>query len=222
MIKGLENEEGFSEKSFHGGDRGDVSPRASPMTRYTERTLSGPSSTDWGRGTSERTKLHQVIGETPELAQGYFVYDSKKSGSTDRVPSAFGRAHPFDVPGDRANFVACHSVLLESSCAESRNPGDVLLNSTFRMSRCGRAARHIQQQIIDKKIKFYVMTVQVAQATAWARASIRSCRHASSQSRGSPPRAAIAAIKNSIKKSTKKGTNRPAELRRVDQTLRTS
>jgi len=55
-------------------------------------------------------KFHQIIGEgTENFAQGYFVYDSKKSGSMTVSHLRFG---PEPIRSTylitRANFVACH------------------------------------------------------------------------------------------------------------------
>ena len=46
----------------------------------------------------------KIIGEGTDLfAQGYFVYDSKKSGSVTVSHLRFGpRAHPLDLPHRRA------------------------------------------------------------------------------------------------------------------------
>jgi len=52
----------------------------------------------------------KIIGEeTDNYAQGYFVYDSKKSGSLTTSHLRFGR-DPIKAPYliQRANFVACH------------------------------------------------------------------------------------------------------------------
>ena len=52
----------------------------------------------------------KIIGEdTDNYAQGYFVYDSKKSGSMTISHLRFGpQADPLHLPDHRANFVACH------------------------------------------------------------------------------------------------------------------
>jgi pyruvate-ferredoxin/flavodoxin oxidoreductase len=53
----------------------------------------------------------KIIGEKTDLyAQGYFVYDSMKSGAfTVVAPAHEPAAHPVGVPlVDRAGFVACH------------------------------------------------------------------------------------------------------------------
>ena len=78
----------------------------------------------------------KIIGESPDLlAQGYFVYDSKKSGATTVSHLRFG---PEPIRStyliDGADFVACHQFgLLEKVAVLDRaRPGATfLLNSPF-------------------------------------------------------------------------------------------
>jgi pyruvate-ferredoxin/flavodoxin oxidoreductase len=128
---------------------------------------------------------------------------------------------------DRANFVACHQwfFLEKFDVLKAAIPGATfLLNSTFPHEQVwDELPRHIQQQIIDKKIKFYVIDgYKVAQATgmgARVNTIMQTCFFAIS---GVLPReAAIAAIKNSIKKTYgKKGDQIVQQnFAAVDQTL---
>jgi len=68
----------------------------------------------WGLGSDGTVGANKnsikIIGEgTNNYAQGYFVYDSKKSGSVTTSHLRFG-PHPIQAPYliDQANFVACH------------------------------------------------------------------------------------------------------------------
>jgi pyruvate-ferredoxin/flavodoxin oxidoreductase len=171
----------------------------------------------------------KIIGEdTGNYAQGYFVYDSKKSGSTTTSHLRFGpRPIHSTYLVDRANFVACHQwfFLEKFDVLKAAIPGATfLLNSTFPHEQVwDELPRHIQQQIIDKKIKFYVIDgYKVAQATgmgARVNTIMQTCFFAIS---GVLPReAAIAAIKNSIKKTYgKKGDQIVQQnFAAVDQTL---
>jgi pyruvate-ferredoxin/flavodoxin oxidoreductase len=128
---------------------------------------------------------------------------------------------------DRANFVACHQwfFLEKFDVLKAAIPGATfLLNSTFPHEQVwDKLPQHIQQQIIDKKIKFYVIDgYKVAQATgmgARVNTIMQTCFFAIS---GVLPReAAIAAIKNSIKKTYgKKGDQIVQQnFAAVDQTL---
>jgi len=73
----------------------------------------------------------KIIGEeTPNFAQGYFVYDSKKSGSTTTSHLRFG-PRPLHAPYliDKANFIACHQwfFLEKYDVLESAMPGSTFL-----------------------------------------------------------------------------------------------
>src|SRR5512138_1286345 len=105
----------------------------------------------------------KIIGEeTDNFAQGYFVYDSKKSGSITTSHLRFG---PKPIHSSylitKANFVACHQfVFLEKlDMLKAAEPGATfLLNSPFGPTEVwDKLPRKVQQQIIDKKLKFYVI-----------------------------------------------------------------
>ena len=80
----------------------------------------------------------KIIGEDTDYhAQGYFVYDSKKSGTADGFPPALRQAaHPLALSGGAArNFVACHQpVFLERyDVLRYIAPGGTfLLNTAYR------------------------------------------------------------------------------------------
>ncbi len=105
----------------------------------------------------------KIIGEnTDNYAQGYFVYDSKKSGAMTVSHLRFG---PQEIKSSylvsKANFVACHQwIFLErydmlSSLVEG---GVFLLNSPFGNDEVwDHLPREVQQQLIAKKAKFYVI-----------------------------------------------------------------
>jgi len=105
----------------------------------------------------------KIIGEnTPMYAQGYFVYDSKKAGS---VTVSHLRFSPREITStylvDRANFVACHQFqfLDRIDVLKSAEPGATfLLNSPYGADQVWEhLPREMQQQIIEKKLKFYVV-----------------------------------------------------------------
>ena len=171
----------------------------------------------------------KIIGEdTNFYAQGYFVYDSKKSGSTTTSHLRFGpRAIHSTYLVDAANFVACHQwfFLEKYDVLKNAVPGATfLLNSLFGPDEVwDHLPRHIQKQLIEKKIRFYVIDgYKVAQQTgmgARVNTIMQTCFFAIS---GVLPREqAIAAIKNSIKKTYgKKGDQIVQQnFAAVDQTL---
>ena len=105
----------------------------------------------------------KIIGEeTDNYAQGYFVYDSKKAGAVTVSHLRFG---PRPIKSiyliDSANFVACHqSVFLEKyDMLKLAKDGAVfLLNTPYGKDEVWeKLPRKVQQQIIDKKIEFYVI-----------------------------------------------------------------
>jgi pyruvate-ferredoxin/flavodoxin oxidoreductase len=151
----------------------------------------------------------KIIGEdTPNSAQGYFVYDSKKSGSTTTSHLRFGpRPIHSTYLVDRASFIACHQwfFLEKFDVLKAAVPGATfLLNAIYGPGEVwDKLPRHIQEQIIEKKIKFYVIDgYKVAQDTGMGsrvNTIMQTCFFAIS---GVLPRGqAIEAIKNSIKKT---------------------
>ena len=105
----------------------------------------------------------KIVGQETDLfAQGYFVYDSKKSGaitishlrtSTRPIRSAYLVS--------RANFVACHQFefvdkidVLEHAAPDAT----FLLNAPFAADEVwGHLPRELQEQIIEKKIRFFAI-----------------------------------------------------------------
>ncbi|MEK6651252.1 MAG: pyruvate:ferredoxin (flavodoxin) oxidoreductase, partial [Bacteroidota bacterium] len=171
----------------------------------------------------------KIIGEeTSFFAQGYFVYDSKKSGSTTTSHLRFGprQLHsPYLV--DRANFIACHQwfFLERYDVLESAAPGSVfLLNSMFGPDQVWpHLPRITQEAIIAKKIKFYVIDATKVAGTSGMGGRIntimQTCFFAIS---GVLPKdEAIAAIKNSIKKTYGRKGEQVVQknFEAVDQTL---
>lgn len=171
----------------------------------------------------------KIIGEDTDFyAQGYFVYDSKKSGSTTISHLRFG---PRPIRSiylvESANFVACHQwfFLEKFDVLKYAAPGGTfLLNSMYGPKEVwDKLPRHIQQQIIDKKLKLFVIDgYKVATQTGMGsrvNTIMQTCFFAIS---GVLPREdAIAAIKKSIKKTYgKKGEEVVKKnFAAVDQTL---
>ncbi|HSP06102.1 MAG TPA: pyruvate:ferredoxin (flavodoxin) oxidoreductase, partial [Acidobacteriota bacterium] len=148
----------------------------------------------------------KIIGEdTDNYAQGYFVYDSKKAGSVTVSHLRFG---PKPLHSSylirEASFVACHQFpfLERINVLDVAAPGAVfLLNSTYGPDEVwDHLPRTVQKQILDKKLKFYVIDgYSVARETGMdtrINTILQTCFFAIS---GILPRdQAIAAIKHSI------------------------
>jgi pyruvate-ferredoxin/flavodoxin oxidoreductase len=105
----------------------------------------------------------KIIGDnTPNFAQGYFVYDSKKSGSMTTSHLRFG---PNPIRSSylitRASFVACHnfSFLEKMNVIEAAMPGAVfLLNSPFSAAEVwDHLPKTTQDEMLSKKVEFYVI-----------------------------------------------------------------
>jgi pyruvate-ferredoxin/flavodoxin oxidoreductase len=105
----------------------------------------------------------KIIGEdTPNYAQGYFFYDSKKSGTLTTSHLRFGpRPIRSSYLVDRASFVACHQfVFLDKyEMLEQAAPGATfLLNAAYPADQVwDKLPREVQQQILEKKLKFFVI-----------------------------------------------------------------
>ncbi|MBW8035851.1 MAG: pyruvate:ferredoxin (flavodoxin) oxidoreductase [Planctomycetes bacterium] len=105
----------------------------------------------------------KIIGElTDNYAQGYFVYDSKKAGAVTVSHLRFGKDRiqsPYLI--EKADFVACHNPsFLEKydMLSKAKEGGTFLLTSSHGADEVWDTLPvEVQQQIIDKKLKFYVI-----------------------------------------------------------------
>ena len=176
----------------------------------------------------------KIIGEyTPWYSQGYFVYDSRKAGS---VTTSHVRFSPRPIIGSylvhRANFVACHQFhfLERLDMLSMAEPGATfLLNSPYGPDEVwDHLPAEAQSQIIEKKLKFYVVNgygvardtemgvrINTIMQTAFFKLATRLHKML-------PPETAIAHIKEMIKKTYgKKGGGKIVEQNNaaVDGTL---
>ncbi len=121
----------------------------------------------WGLGSdgtvgANKNSIKIIAEETDNYAVGYFVYDSKKAGARTISHLRFG---PKPIRGtyliSKANFVAVHqfSFLEQVDTLEMADEGAVfLLNSTYGPDEVwDHIPREVQQQILEKKLKFYVI-----------------------------------------------------------------
>jgi pyruvate-ferredoxin/flavodoxin oxidoreductase len=154
----------------------------------------------------------KIIGEeTDNHAQGYFVYDSKKSGSVTVSHLRFGpRPIRSSYLIDRANFVACHQFqFLEwLDVLQAAEPGATfLLNSPNRADEVwDQLPRDMQEGILRKRLRFFVIDgYRVAREAGMGErinTVMQTCFFAIS---GVLPRdEAIAAIKHAIAKTYRK------------------
>jgi pyruvate-ferredoxin/flavodoxin oxidoreductase len=169
----------------------------------------------WGLGADGTVGANKnsikIIGEeTPNDAQGYFVYDSKKSGSFTVSHLRFGprpiRA-PYLIRDGQAHFLACHqfSFLERVDVLRYARPGGVfLLNSPYGPDEVWtKLPAEVRAEIRGKNLRFWVIdATSVANATGMRgriNTVMQTCFFAIS---GVLPRdEAIAEIKRSIKKT---------------------
>ena len=105
----------------------------------------------------------KIIGEgTDNFAQGYFVYDSRKAGSVTVSHLRFGKDEihsPYLI--SKADFVACHQFPFMERIdilKYATEGGTFLLNSPYPAEETwDNLPGKVQQEIIDKKLKFYVI-----------------------------------------------------------------
>lgn len=171
----------------------------------------------------------KIIGDdTDHYAQGYFVYDSKKSGSMTISHLRFGE-HPIrsNYLITRANFIAVHNyqfIERYDILADAVDEGVFLINSPYSVEEIWDELPHIaQQRIIEKRLKFYTIDAySVAREvgmTGRINTIMQVCFFAIS---GVLPREeAIESIKRTIRKTyAKKGEKVvQSNLNAVDKTL---
>jgi pyruvate-ferredoxin/flavodoxin oxidoreductase len=111
---------------------------------------------------ANKNSIKIIAEETDNYGQGYFVYDSKKAGAVTVSHLRFGpkpiRSHYLIR---RANFVACHQYGFTDryDMLDYAAPGATfLLNAPFGPDEVwAQLPREVQQQILEKKLKFYVI-----------------------------------------------------------------
>jgi pyruvate-ferredoxin/flavodoxin oxidoreductase len=151
----------------------------------------------------------KIIGEDTDLyAQGYFVYDSKKSGAVTISHLRFG-PHPIHSPFliKRADFVACHQwPFLEryNVVDYAKDGATLLLNSSYGPDDVwNHFSLEVQREIIAKKLKCHVIDAySVAKATGMGgriNTIMQTCFFAISNVL--PREEAIAQIKKAIRKT---------------------
>ncbi len=171
----------------------------------------------------------KIIGEdTDNYAQGYFVYDSKKSGSVTVSHLRFG---PEPIHStyliSRANFVACHQweFVDKFDILETAQPGaTLLLNSPYSPADTwARLPQPLKDGIITKRLKPYTINAYKVARAAGMGSHINTVMQVCffALSGVLPKEDAIAQIKHTIRKTYgKKGEEIvQMNINAVDQTL---
>jgi pyruvate-ferredoxin/flavodoxin oxidoreductase len=148
-----------------------------------------------------------IAEQAGRYVQAYFVYDSKKSGAVTVSHLRFGD-DPIDAPYliDEADFVACHQfqLLERTDVLEHARPGATfLLSSPHGLDSWRRLPRSVQEQIIEKQLRLYVVDAKRAAREAGLAGRVntilQTCFFALSGVL--PVEEAVAAIKHAIEKS---------------------
>lgn len=151
----------------------------------------------------------KIIGdETENYTQGYFVYDSRKAGTLTVSHLRFGK-NPIRSPYliDQAKFIACHnpSFIEKYDMLKNIEPGGTFLLTTQHSADqvWDTLPQEVQQQIIDKNVKFFVIdAISLGQKIGLGARINMIMQSAFFKLTGIlPQEQAVAAIKNAIKKS---------------------
>ncbi len=157
---------------------------------------------------ANKNSIKIIAEETPNYGQGYFVYDSKKSGAITISHLRFGpRPIKSAYLVTKANFIACHqtSFLDKYEMLEAAGPGATfLLNTPHGKDAVWETLpKEVQEAIVEKHLKFFVIDAyEVAKNTGMGvriNTIMQTCFFAIS---GVLPREeAIEHIKHAIKKT---------------------
>jgi pyruvate-ferredoxin/flavodoxin oxidoreductase len=151
----------------------------------------------------------KILGDAADLhAQGYFVYDSKKSGSQTVSHLRFG-PHPIRAPYliSAASFVGCHQfgLIEHDEMLDRAAPGaTLLLNCRYEPDEVWNAlSRPVQEKLVAKQIKLFAIDAgRIAREAGLAGRTntiLQTCFFAISGVL--EPEQAIEAIKDSIRKT---------------------
>ena len=185
----------------------DFNPEFSTETQGTYRALFYGLGADGTVGANKNSI--KIIGEeTDDYVQGYFVYDSKKSGSMTISHLRFG---PQPIRSSyllqKADFVACHQFSFLERIDVLKNAVDggiFLLNAPYGPEEVwNHLPATVQKQILNKRLSFYVIDgYRVARETGMGgrmNTILQTCFF--DISKILPKEQAIAAIKLSIEKT---------------------
>ncbi len=176
MVKAVYNHlDGAAFHSFTVGITDDVSNKSIPITEEIDTEPKGVKRClFWGLGSDGTVGANKnsikIIGDNTDMnAQGFFVYDSKKSGGITISHLRFGKSKiqsPYLI--SNSDFVALHnpSYIGRYDVLKGINEGGTfLLNSEFPNDEVfDHLTRDLQETIIKKKIKFYnIDALKIAQ-----------------------------------------------------------
>ena len=164
----------------------------------------------------------KIIGESGAYAQGYFVYDSKKSGAVTVSHLRFGpRPIRSTYLIDKASFVACHQPSLFGRydiAGKLADGGTFLFNGTEE-----QLPASVCRELIDKNARVYAIDATRVAREAGMGNRINTIMQVCffKLANVMPPEEALAAIRDSIKKTYARKGEKVVEtnLRAVDAAL---
>jgi pyruvate-ferredoxin/flavodoxin oxidoreductase len=173
----------------------------------------------------------KIIGEATDLnAQGYFVYDSKKSGAITVSHLRFGPKpihSTYLIAENDANFIGCHQTIFLARYDMLVNAAEnavFLLNTPESVDEVWDSLpAKMQEQMIAKNIRFYIIDgYAVAEKSGMGKrinTIMQTCFFAISGVL--PQKDAITAIKHAVEKTYGKKGQRIVELnfKAIDETL---
>ncbi len=190
----------------------------------------------WGLGADGTVSANKnsikILGEATELAaQGYFVYDSKKSGAVTVSHLRFGpgpiRSTYLVEPG-MAGFVACHQPMFvgryEQLLDHAASGGVFLLNTPAPPDAVwDTLPANLRAQIVEKNLQLWVIDAYAVAAEAGMGRRINTIMQTCFFAIAGilPKEAAIAAIKQAVDKTYGRKSRRLVELnyKAIDLTL---
>ncbi len=215
MVKAI-----YDKADTHGftvGINDDVSKRSLDVTESINTLPEGTFSAKfWGLGSDGTVGANKnsikIIGDNTDMyAQGYFQYDSKKSGGITRSHLRFGKSMiQSEYLVQNANFIACHNQAFigRYDVIEGiKEDGVFLLNSNWDSNDVfSHFTKDMQKTIIDKKVKVYnIDALKIAEEVGLGGRINTVMQAAFFIISGVLPKAeAIKLIKNAIEKSYKK------------------
>ncbi|MFA6619143.1 MAG: pyruvate:ferredoxin (flavodoxin) oxidoreductase [Candidatus Neomarinimicrobiota bacterium] len=207
-------------KAFHGftvGINDDVSHKS---LKYDESLNTSPEGTFsakfWGLGSDGTVGANKnsikIIGDNTDMnAQGYFQYDSKKSGGITRSHLRFGTSKiQSEYLVQHANFIACHNPAFigRYDVIEGIKDGGIfLLNSSWEADEVfSHFTKDLQKTIIEKNVKVYNVDALKIASEVGLGGRINTVMQAAFFiiSGVLPKQEAISLIKDAIEKSYKK------------------
>ncbi len=177
MVKAVfDHLDGEAFHDFTVGINDDVSHKSVPIKEEIDTELEDVKRCIfWGLGSDGTVGANKnsikIIGDYTDMnAQGYFYYDSKKSGGTTISHLRFGKSKiqsPYMIT--TADFIALHNpayIGRYNVLKELKEGGTFLLNSEWDNQEVfNHLSRDLQETIINKKLKFYnIDALKIAKA----------------------------------------------------------